>query len=134
MTNPFALKEKIAATMWKYVGIVRNESDLKMGLAEILELGRQAKTLEARGPRAYNQSWLDSLQAWNMVLDCVAIIRSALERTESRGAHTRSDYPQKDDAHWLVNIITREGEDGQMVQVHVPVEKLPPELAVLIKE
>ncbi len=68
-----------------------------------------------------------------MVLDCEAIITSAMVRKESRGAHTRSDYRSKDDAHWLVNIITRE-KDGQMVHEIVPVERPPTDVAALIKE
>jgi succinate dehydrogenase / fumarate reductase flavoprotein subunit len=131
--NPFALKTKIAETMWKYVGIVRNESDLSKGLAEILAIAEEAKRVEARGPRAYNQSWFDSLQVWNMVLDCEVMIRSAITRKESRGAHTRSDYPKKDNEHWLVNIITME-KDGGVAQELVPVPKAPAELAALIKE
>jgi succinate dehydrogenase / fumarate reductase flavoprotein subunit len=131
--NPFALKSKIAAVMWKYVGIVRNEPDLEQGLSEILAIGEEAKSLEARGPRAYNQSWFDSLQVWNMVLDCEMMIRSAMSRKESRGAHTRSDFPNKDNEHWLVNIITKE-KDGRMTQELVPVPRPPAELAALIKE
>jgi succinate dehydrogenase/fumarate reductase flavoprotein subunit len=68
-----------------------------------------------------------------MVLDCEAIIRSAMERKESRGAHTRSDFPEKDDERWLVNIITRE-DGGIMSRELVPVQKPPPELEELIKE
>jgi len=131
--NPFALKTKIAAAMWKYVGIVRNEADLKQGLAELLAIGEEAKKLEAKGQRAYNQSWFDSLQVWNMLLDCEIMIRSAMTRKESRGAHTRSDFPNKDNEHWLVNIITKE-KDGQVSQELVPVPRPPAELAALIKE
>jgi succinate dehydrogenase / fumarate reductase flavoprotein subunit len=129
--NPFDLKDKIAAIMWKYVGIVRNEADLRKGLDEIGLIRLESKNLQARGARAFNQSWADSMAVWNMVLDCEAIIRSALTRKESRGAHTRSDYPKKDDTNWLVNIITKQ-KDGQMVQELVPVPKMPPEYEALI--
>ena len=105
--NPFELKDRIAQTMWKYVGIVRNEEDLRKGLDEILRIRLESKNVQAKGPRAYNQSWADSLAVWNMALDCEAIIRSALTRKESRGAHTRSDYPKKDDENWLVTVITK---------------------------
>ncbi|MDG6907673.1 MAG: FAD-binding protein [Nitrososphaerota archaeon] len=129
--NPFDLKDRIAQMMWKYVGIVRNEEDLKKGLEEILKIKLETKSVQARGPRAYNQSWADSMAVWNMVLDCEAVIRSAMTRKESRGAHTRSDYPKKDDDHWLVNIIIK-SKDGQMVQETVPVPKMPPEYEKLI--
>ena len=129
--NPFDLKDRIAQMMWKYVGIVRNEEDLKKGLEEILKIKLETKNVQAKGPRAYNQSWADSMAVWNMVLDCEAVIRSAMTRKESRGAHTRSDYPKKDDEHWLVNIIIK-SKDGQMVQETVPVPKMPPEYEKLI--
>ncbi len=66
-----------------------------------------------------------------MVLDCEAIIRSASERKESRGAHTRSDYPKKDDENWMVNIIIKQTE-GRMALDLKPVPKMPPEFEVLI--
>jgi succinate dehydrogenase / fumarate reductase flavoprotein subunit len=130
-TNPFELKDRIAATMWKYVGIVRNENDLKKGLDEIGLIKLDSKNVQAKGPRAFNQSWADSMAVWNMVLDCEAIIRSALARKESRGAHTRSDYPKKDDNRWLVNILTKL-KDGQLTQEVIPVPKMPPEYESLI--
>ncbi|MHB1909564.1 MAG: FAD-binding protein [Nitrososphaerales archaeon] len=131
--NPFELKEQIAATMWKYVGIVRNEQDLQKGLEEIGKIKLESKNVQAKGARAFNQSWADSMAVWNMLLDCEAIIRSALMRKESRGAHTRSDYPKKDDANWLVNIITKL-KDGQLVQETVLVPKLPQEYEALINK
>ncbi|HZW56406.1 MAG TPA: FAD-binding protein [Nitrososphaerales archaeon] len=130
--NPFELKERIAAVMWHYVGIVRKEEDLQRGLDEIGKIRLESKNVQAKGPRAYNQSWADSLAVWNMVLDCESIIRSAIARKESRGAHTRSDYPNKDDSKWMVNIIIKRSEDGQMTQETVPVPKMPPDYEALL--
>ncbi len=129
--NPFELKDRIAATMWKYVGIVRNEDELKKGLDEILKIKLDAKNVQAKGPRAFNQSWADSFAVLNMILDCEAIIRSALARKESRGAHTRSDFPNKDDENWFVNIVIKQ-RDGQMNLETQPVAKMPPEYEALI--
>jgi len=130
--NPFFLKEEIAKNMWKHVGIVRNEQDLRAGLNELDGLAQHGAKARATGGRAYNQPWLDTLQVWDMLLGCEAIISSALERKESRGAHTRSDYPGKDDK-WLVNVITVE-RDGRMAHDMIPVTKPPPELQALIEE
>ena len=131
-TNPFYLKEEIAKNMWKHVGIVRNEQDLNAGLQEVMKLNGEAARSAAVGERAYNQSWLDTLQVWDMLLGCEAIIRSALERKESRGAHTRSDFQGKDEK-WLVNIITV-ARGGEMAHELRPVPSAPPELQALIKE
>jgi succinate dehydrogenase / fumarate reductase, flavoprotein subunit len=128
--NPFDLKDKIAQTMWKYVGIVRNEEDLKKGLEEIQRIRLDSKNVQAKGPRPFNQSWADSLAVWNMCLDCEALIMSAMTRKESRGAHTRSDYPKKDDS-WLVNIIVFL-KDGQMSLDKVPVPQMPDEYKALL--
>ena len=132
-TNPFELKERIASAMWRYVGIMRNEQDLRKGLEEIRWIKQDAKRVQAKGKRAYNQSWVESLEVGNMAFDCEAIISSAIERKESRGAHTRSDYPKKNDSEELANIITKL-KDGQMIHEMVPVPKLPKELQALITE
>ncbi len=131
-SNPFYLKEEIAKNMWKHVGIVRNEADLNSGLKEVERIRTEAANTKAKGERAYNQSWLDSLQVWDMLMGCEALIRSALDRKESRGAHARSDYPAKED-RWLVNIITFE-KNGRMEREMRPVPKMPPEMEALIRK
>jgi succinate dehydrogenase / fumarate reductase flavoprotein subunit len=131
-TNPFMLKEEIARNMWARVGIVRDEKDLTEGLREVERVRGLAESLRAKGGRAYNQSWLDSLQVWEMLLGCELIIRSALERKESRGAHTRSDYPQKQDS-WLVNIIAFE-KQGKVELEERSVPEMPGALRGLIRK
>jgi succinate dehydrogenase / fumarate reductase flavoprotein subunit len=131
--NPFEVKQRIASVMWRYVGIVRNEEDLRKGLQEIEKIGEEAANALARGERAYNQSWIEAIEVWNMILDCQAIISSAIERKESRGAHTRIDFPNKDDSRWLVNIITKL-VDGNMVREKIPVPEMPSELVGMIEK
>jgi len=131
-TSPLSIKELIAKNMWEHVGIVRNGEALEAGLAEVKRLMGVAESVRAKPGRIYNQSWLDSLQVWDMLLGCEAIIRSAIERKESRGAHTRSDFPAKEDK-WLVNIITVD-RGGKMNHEFRPVEKLPAELEGIIKK
>jgi succinate dehydrogenase / fumarate reductase flavoprotein subunit len=130
--NPLQLKEQIAKNMWEHVGIVRNGPSLEAGLAEVQRMTAAAASVRAKPGRIYNQSWLDALQVWDMLLGCEAIIRSALERKESRGAHTRSDFPAKDEK-WLVNIVTV-NMGGKMSHDLRPVEKMPPELEAIIRK
>ncbi len=131
--NPFELKDRVAQMMWCYVGIVRNEEELAKGLEEIGQIRLEARNVQAKGSRAYNQSWEACLSLWNMLLDCEAIIRSAITRKESRGAHTRSDYTSKDDSKWLVNVITKI-QEGRMIQDLRPVPKPPQELEALFEK
>ena len=130
--NPFHIKEEIARCMWKHMGIVRSEEGLKSGVSELKQIKIEAKGARAVGGRGYNQSWLECLQVADMILGCEAMLGSALERKESRGAHARSDYPSKED-RWLVNIVTLE-KDGKMARELKPVPALIPELEALVEE
>ena len=60
--------------------------------------------------------------------------RSALERTESRGAHVREDFPSKDEALGKVRMVVKQGADGRMTLARVPVPPIPPELQRVIEE
>ncbi len=104
-SNPFALKKKIQNVMWEHVGIVRNEERLRQALEEILALRREAEKISVNGTLKYNNEWMAAIDVGNMLCLCEAIILAALERKESRGAHYREDYREKNDSVWLVNIL-----------------------------
>jgi len=100
--NPFALRKELENLMWEKVGVVRRGGDLESALAE----------LEALAERV-DRTNVDSLPAWNAALDAANLIvvgkmvaRSALIRSESRGAHFREDFPSSDSA-WLKNIVLK---------------------------
>jgi succinate dehydrogenase / fumarate reductase flavoprotein subunit len=88
--RPQELKQRVGEIMWAYAGIVRSEAQL-------------AKGLKVHGSRRYNLEWNDYIEVQNMLLVSEAVIRCALLRKESRGAHYRSDYPARDDTIGLVN-------------------------------
>jgi succinate dehydrogenase / fumarate reductase, flavoprotein subunit len=69
-----------------------------------------------------------------MITVSEAITRAAIERTESRGAHFRDDYPDKSKEWGGRNIVIRRGERGEMVMEHIPVRELPSELKAIIEE
>ena len=103
--NPYTVHAEVQETMSSLVGIIRTEEDIKSALAELEKLRARAANVSAEGGPAYNPGWHLALDLRNIMLiaDCVA--QAALERQESRGGHTRNDFPQMS-AEWRkVNLI-----------------------------
>jgi succinate dehydrogenase / fumarate reductase flavoprotein subunit len=103
--NPYTVHAEVQETMFSLVGIIRNESEIKQALAELGKLRERAAVVRAEGSPAYNPGWHLALDLRNIMLiaDCVA--QAALERQESRGGHTRDDYPGMNPEWRKVNLI-----------------------------
>jgi succinate dehydrogenase / fumarate reductase, flavoprotein subunit len=82
------------------VGIVREEQGLKEAIEELQKLKERARNIRVDGSRAYNPGWHLSHDIHNMILTSEVVARCALQRTESRGGHTRLDHPESDNATW----------------------------------
>ncbi|HEY3905414.1 MAG TPA: fumarate reductase/succinate dehydrogenase flavoprotein subunit [Streptosporangiaceae bacterium] len=109
--NPYSVHSEVQDTMFNLVGIIRNETEIKQALAELEKLRERAAVVRAEGGSAYNPGWHLALDLRNIVLiaDCVA--QAALTRTESRGGHTREDFPEMSPEWRKVNLIlTLEGD------------------------
>ncbi|MCL5407783.1 MAG: FAD-binding protein [Candidatus Thermoplasmatota archaeon] len=131
-TNPYDVASKLEENMSEGVGIIRNEESLKKVLDAILELRQSAKQVKVPGTLKYNKGLLQALELPFMLTAAEAIVRGAIERKESRGAHARSDYPKKNPA-LRKNIIYSKGESGmKVVWRDVPV--MPENLRKLVKE
>ena len=131
-TNPYDVASKLEENMSEGVGIIRNEESLKKVLDAILELRQSAKQMKVPGTLKYNKGLLQALELPFMLTAAEAIVRGAIERKESRGAHARSDYPKKNPA-LRKNIIYSKGESGmKVVWRDVPV--MPENLRKLVKE
>jgi succinate dehydrogenase / fumarate reductase flavoprotein subunit len=103
--NPYTVHGEVQQTMSDLVGIIRKEDEIKSALAELEKLRARAANVSAEGGAAYNPGWHLALDLRNIMLiaDCVA--QAALERQESRGGHTRDDFPEMS-AEWRkVNLI-----------------------------
>jgi succinate dehydrogenase / fumarate reductase flavoprotein subunit len=103
--NPYTVHAEVQDTMSSLVGIIRKEEEIKAALAELEKLRERAAAVGARGGAAYNPGWHLALDLRNIVLiaDCVA--QAALERQESRGGHTRDDFPGMSPEWRKVNLI-----------------------------
>jgi succinate dehydrogenase flavoprotein subunit len=103
--NPYTVHGEVQETMSNLVGIIRREGEIKAALAELEKLRERAANVSAEGGSAYNPGWHLALDLRNIMLiaDCVA--KAALERTESRGGHTRDDYPEMSPDWRKVNLI-----------------------------
>jgi len=132
--NPYTVHEELRAMMQKLVGIVRTEEDLKVALDELQQFRERAAKVKVGGNIQYNPGWHLALDLKNMVDVSEAVAKAALHREESRGAHTREDYPDSDDAKWgKVNVIVR--QRGKQIDVaEEPLPEMPGELRELLKD
>jgi len=129
--NPYTIHRDLQETMQKLVGIFRNKEDLIRALEELEKLKERAGRLSVEGSRLFNPGWHLAQDLKAMLTVSEAVTRSALAREESRGAHSRIDYPGLD-ATWGTrnNVIAREGSAMTLRQSAVP--ELPSDLKKLV--
>jgi succinate dehydrogenase / fumarate reductase flavoprotein subunit len=131
--SPYAIHRDLQETMQNLVGIFRNKEDLIRALEELEKLKERARRLSVEGSRLFNPGWHLAQDLKAMLTVSEAVTRSALAREESRGAHSRIDYPGLD-ATWGAknNVIVREGSAMTLRQSAVP--ELPDDLQQLLAE
>jgi succinate dehydrogenase / fumarate reductase flavoprotein subunit len=128
--SPYAVHRDLQKVMQSLVGIFRTEEDLKKAFAELEQLKARAAKASVEGSRLFNPGWHLASELKSMLTVSEAVALSALARTESRGAHSRIDYPNYDPV-WEKkhNIIVREG--AEMERRESPVEEMPEDLKQL---
>ncbi len=131
--SPYEIHRDLQEAMQNYVGIFRNEEDLRAGLAEVQRLKERAARVRVEGSRLFNPGWHLARDLRSMLIVSEAIALSALERKESRGAHSRIDYPDYDDG-WgkRNNIISRDVDAMRLDQSPTP--EMPDELKRILAE
>ncbi|GAB4336257.1 MAG: fumarate reductase subunit A [Candidatus Abyssubacteria bacterium] len=105
--RPIHLKRALQKLMWENVGPLRDPDGLEEAIKEIAGIRRQAADLRISGFKPHNSEVSDAIELSHMLDAADAIVLSALERTESRGAHVRSDYPERDDKSPVKNMVVR---------------------------
>ncbi len=128
--NPYAVHTDVQQTMSSLVGIIRREDEIKTALTELDKLRERAATVSATGGTVYNPGWHLALDLRNILLIAECVARAALERQESRGGHTRDDYPQMSPEWRKVNLIC--SLDGDRVSLRrQPIPPIRPDLLAL---
>ena len=131
--NPYAIQAELQDTMQHLVGIIRTESELKQAIEKIQVYKDRAKKTRVEGGRTYNPGWHAALDLESLLTVAECCARAALERTESRGGHTRDDHPYTDDTWGTVNIVERL-KDGAVTLAREPLPQMPAELKTLFQE
>jgi succinate dehydrogenase / fumarate reductase flavoprotein subunit len=132
--NPFLLHEDLKDKMQTFVGIIRNEGDLKKGLEHLERLKDASSRVHVDGNRHFNASWHQAVDMRNMLVVSEAMARAALARKESRGGHAREDFPDMDKGHYSkVNVVVRQTPTGVTVE-EAPHPEPPPEIREVLEE
>ena len=109
--RPQDIKTKIQEIMWKHVAIVRDETGLKQAEIELNKLEEMTSNMNVSKIREYNDDLVVALEVISMIKLAKLIVKSALLRKESRGAHYRIDYPERNDKEYLKSfILNKNGE------------------------
>jgi succinate dehydrogenase / fumarate reductase flavoprotein subunit len=132
--NPFALHKELQDLMQVNVGIIRNAEDMEQALTGIAALKERLSNVGATGGPTYNPGWHTALDLEHMLNVAEGITRAALERKESRGGHTRDDFPTTSAEFGRVNVVVRMADDGEVGVSQEPLPEMPAELRRLFEE
>ncbi|MGH9869575.1 MAG: fumarate reductase/succinate dehydrogenase flavoprotein subunit [Candidatus Polarisedimenticolia bacterium] len=132
--GPYELMQELQQNMQGQVGIVREDAAMRQGLSAVQSMKDRVKRVAANGNRHFNPGWHTALDLPGMFTVAEAVARAAIERKESRGAHFREDFPQKDPGEGKANIIVQRGANGEMVVRRDPIPPMPAELRKIIEE
>jgi len=119
--NPYTVHHELQQTMQDLVGLIRRESEVRDALAALEKFKERAETVAVPGMRAYNPGWHYAQDLRNMLLVAECVATAALERQESRGGHTREDYPAMSPDWRKVNLVlSLNGDKIEMVHQPIP--------------
>ncbi|MEA2611799.1 MAG: succinate dehydrogenase / fumarate reductase, flavoprotein subunit [Chloroflexota bacterium] len=131
--DPYAIQRDLQETMQRLVGIFREEADLDDALTRLAQLRTRWLAVRATGGRVYNPGWNLVFELDHLLTISEAIARSARLRTESRGAHSRLDYPATDEVQWgHLNTVVVQAHDGSMAVTTTALPAMSDELRSLL--
>ncbi len=126
--NPFVVHLELQRTMNDLVGIIRRADEMELALKKLADLATRARTVTVEGRREFNPGWHLALDLRNMLLVSICVARAALERRESRGGHTRDDFPMLDSDWRHVLLVCSAPGEGEVDIVHQEQVPMRPDL------
>ncbi|MBT3771636.1 MAG: fumarate reductase/succinate dehydrogenase flavoprotein subunit [Euryarchaeota archaeon] len=116
--NPGRVYDDLRDMMQAKVGIIRTESDLQSAITDLVEYRKRIQNISSGSSMTYNSGWHQALDLQNMVDISSACTLAALTRTESRGGHTRDDFPEPDAGMWshTTTVVWKEGTEIKIRQ------------------
>ncbi|SDM77437.1 succinate dehydrogenase subunit A [Geodermatophilus siccatus] len=132
--NPYAVQSELQQTMHDLVGIIRTAPEMERALERIAVLRERVAALSVEGHRQYNPGWHLALDLPHLLAVSECIARAALAREESRGGHTRDDFPATDPEWGRTNLVCTRTPDGELTVTRQPLPEMPPELAEVFEE
>ena len=131
--NPYTIHGELQNTMNDLVGIIRNAGEIQQALDKIASYKTRIQSLSVEGKRRYNPGWHLALDLPNMLTVSECIAKAALERQESRGGHTRDDFPTPSPEWGAINVICSD-VDGSVSLTRQALPQMPDDLATLFEE
>ncbi len=132
--GPYDIQHSLQKLMQQKVGIVREQTEMNEAIGEIEKLNAAQAQVAITGNREYNPGWHTALDLPNLMTVAEAVARAAATRQESRGAHFRADFENKDDEWAQYNIVIRKHADGQMTVHRERISEMPETLKQIIEE
>ena len=136
--SPYDVQHQLQETMQALVGIIRTGPELTEALSKLEELKEMTSKVSVKGGRAYNPGWNLATDLPSMITTSIAVAQGALNRKESRGGHTREDFPTADPEMGKVNFVQRQRADrGYLSPIEIapePLPVMPDELRALLEE
>jgi succinate dehydrogenase / fumarate reductase flavoprotein subunit len=130
--SPYDVQKSLQQCLDTYVGIFRKQQDLERALEELQRIAQRSRAVRAQGGRVYNPGWHLARDLGNMIVVAEGVTRSALLRKESRGAHSRLDFPNPDPQFGKVNHCMTL-KNGELDVRATPLPEMPEELKALFE-
>ena len=131
--NPYTIHCDLQEMLQSLVGIFRTETDLQRALGELEKFKARAALMRVEGSRLFNPGWHLSRDLQCMLIVAEAVTRSALARRESRGAHSRIDFPKTEEAWGKKNLVIARTGDA-MTLSQIPVPEMPGDLKQILAD